>query len=468
MFAYKTNSADYLDYVASVKSRKEIMADPDLCLLLENPYIKDNMEMAIRWNEAKYGDYQDKYDFMEYFMCNGPQLDADTILHYRKKAYNDPVCMEIAYSYLSDTNHLAQVRQTKYNKETDNCFKNPCFYMGKFSAMMGSCGDSENTRSAFNMVGRWGKKALQNTKGYFVNMGKYLRGQISEKPQKPAQDSTTTPVTGEGQNDSSVPGSQTVADPAAKKAPQQGNADAPKYGATGGGRQCFQGGIIPSMKKGAMQIWAQISQGNETFTKELTQNNNTALNAKNIGDSLCEPVAELLDLVTKANVKRQLGDCSRLWSQVRRLRLFSSENKYGPIVASQIVGDRNTDGTPKQVIANPQPKASDASVNVAASKKTKSRVKKKKKKDDKKKDDDKKNLVTAEDGQTYGTTTNQEIVADNYATGTNVDAIGYERTQSEQDEYLIWNAQQMAQARGDTDRTFESVQDAKNYLSGGM
>jgi hypothetical protein len=179
------------------------------------------------------------------------------------------------------------------------------------------------------------------------------------------------------------------------------------------------------------------------------------LNAKNIGDSLCEPVAELLDLVTKANVKRQLGDCSRLWSQVRRLRLFSSENKYGPIVASQIVGDRNTDGTPKQVIANPQPKASDASVNVAASKKAKKGVKKKKKK--KKTDDDKKNLVTADDGQTYGTTTNQEIVADNYATGANPDAIGYERTQSEQDEYLIWNAQQMAQARGDTDRTFESA-----------
>jgi hypothetical protein len=72
MYAYKTNSADYLDYVASVKSRKEIMADPDLCLLLENELIRDNMEMAIRWNEAKYGDYQDKYDFMEYFMCNGP------------------------------------------------------------------------------------------------------------------------------------------------------------------------------------------------------------------------------------------------------------------------------------------------------------------------------------------------------------------------------------------------------------
>ena len=71
MYAYKTNSADYLDYVASVKSRKEIMADPDLCLLLENELIRDNMEMAIRWNEAKYGDYQDKYDFMEYFMCNG-------------------------------------------------------------------------------------------------------------------------------------------------------------------------------------------------------------------------------------------------------------------------------------------------------------------------------------------------------------------------------------------------------------
>ena len=155
MFAYKTNSADYLDYVASTLTREQILADPDLCLLLENPYIKDNMEVAILWNKAKYGDYQDKYEFMEYLMCNGPELDADTILHYRAKADSDPVCMEIAYSYLSNVETLSQIREKKYNKETGDCFTNPCFYMGKFSAMMGSCGDVRSTYSPFNRLANW-------------------------------------------------------------------------------------------------------------------------------------------------------------------------------------------------------------------------------------------------------------------------------------------------------------------------
>ena len=72
--------------------------------------------MAIRWNEAKYGDYQAKYDFLEYFMCNGPELDADTILHYRAKSFNDPVIMEIAYSYFSSPEAQREIRDKRKNK----------------------------------------------------------------------------------------------------------------------------------------------------------------------------------------------------------------------------------------------------------------------------------------------------------------------------------------------------------------
>jgi hypothetical protein len=86
MFAYKTNSADYLDYVAASISREELLNDPDLCFLLENPYIRDNMEVAFAWHAAKFGDYEDKYNFVEYYLCNGPELDADTLLHYRALA----------------------------------------------------------------------------------------------------------------------------------------------------------------------------------------------------------------------------------------------------------------------------------------------------------------------------------------------------------------------------------------------
>lgn len=375
MFAYKTNSADYLDYVASVKSRVQIMADPDLCLLLENPYIKDNMEMAIRWNKAKYGDYQDKYDFMEYFFCNGPELDADSILHYRNKAYNDPVCMEIAYTYLSDTNTLSDIRKNKYNKDTGNCFNNPCFYMGKFSAMMGNCGDSKNTRSAFNCVARWVNACLYDEKIAKIK-NDVLVGKISKeegqkqiqeykqklqqeeaakKAQQEAAKSAGTSPTGAGDTVETSVGDKPKAQPdKTQDPPPPANM-----------RQAFSQGIIPTLDKGFKMIWAQITQGNQAFTKELLDVSNTSLNAKKVGDWMCQPVSEMLDLVTKANVKRQMGDCARLWSQVRRLHLFSNENKYGPIRADMIVGDTNTDGTPKQPVSNPQPAVNESSAVIA-------------------------------------------------------------------------------------------------------
>jgi hypothetical protein len=111
MRPYKSNSPHYLDYIAAAKTRDEIKADPKLCVLLENEYIKDNMELALRWKEAKYGDYQAKYDFAEYLMCNGPEIDADTILHYREMALLDPVIVEISYSYLSNTEVLQKLRK---------------------------------------------------------------------------------------------------------------------------------------------------------------------------------------------------------------------------------------------------------------------------------------------------------------------------------------------------------------------
>jgi hypothetical protein len=44
-------------------------------------------------------------------MCNGPEIDADTILHYREMALLDPVIVEISYSYLSNTEVLQKLRQ---------------------------------------------------------------------------------------------------------------------------------------------------------------------------------------------------------------------------------------------------------------------------------------------------------------------------------------------------------------------
>ena len=155
MTPYKSNSALYLDYLATVRTREQIEADPRLCVFLNNPYIKDNMEIALLHNAAKTGDYVDKMAFVEYFMCNGPELDADTILHYRTKCNTDPVYNEIAYGYFNDGETVKKIRKEKYNKDSDDCFSNPCFYLGRFSAVMGSLGDTKSTYSPFNIIADW-------------------------------------------------------------------------------------------------------------------------------------------------------------------------------------------------------------------------------------------------------------------------------------------------------------------------
>ena len=321
--------------------------------------------MAIRWNKAKHGSYQDKYDFVEYLMCNGPQLDADTILHYRAKAYSDPVCMEIAYSYLSDVEYISQVRQQKYGKETDNCFKNPCFYMGKFSAMMGNCGDTENTRTAFNCIARWWQakfgdgKEQEIIQEQQINNGQRVTNDAAaENKTRAAEEEVKKKA---GQTDAKPLGTDTKVNPAGNvSVPNAANPTIQPAPPPGMIRKCFMQVLHPSIVQGWGKWWSQVSSAGEAFSEDFMKCTNTALMAGKIGDYLSQPVSEMLDMVTKANVKRQLGDCARLWSHVRRFRLFGSDNKYGPVVANQLVGDTNTDGTPTETVANPQPKAGDS------------------------------------------------------------------------------------------------------------
>lgn len=136
-------------------SRAEIEAHPQLCQWLNNPYVKDNMELAIKFAEAEQGTFQQKKDFVEYYMCNGPELEADTLLYYREKILIDPVYKSIGYTYYSDIDNVAEIRYEKYGKDNlttsknrhgnnydwFNCFKNPCNYLGPFSARQGHIGD---------------------------------------------------------------------------------------------------------------------------------------------------------------------------------------------------------------------------------------------------------------------------------------------------------------------------------------
>jgi hypothetical protein len=78
-------------------------------------------------------------------------------------------------------------------------------------------------------------------------------------------------------------------------------------------------------------------------------------------------VAEIFDANAKANVKKNLGDCGRLWSQQRRLNLFNpAENTFGPINPSQVVGNTTPQGTELQPITEPKPTANKASITISS------------------------------------------------------------------------------------------------------
>lgn len=363
MFAYKTNSPDYLDYVASVLTREEILADPNLCMLLENEYIKDNMEIAILYNKAKYGDYQDKYDFVEYLMCNGPELDADSILHYRAKCAIDPTMMEIAYSYLNDANKLSDIRTKKYGKKSDDCFSNPCFYLGKFSAVMGSIGDSKATFSPFNTIADliW---STSHEKQAEATYGKQLRQGIIDQATYDAKiaEAKAKDAEEKAQREGNT-GSNAKVMPSGSAIPT-GTDAGDKMPPVGMSRPCFVQSIIPAIQKGWNMMIGQVLEGNCEFTSELVNSTNCLTNAKRLGDWMAQPVAEMIDLSSKANVHRHLGDCARLWSQVRRLNLFGKENVYSPVTADQLVGDTYVDGTPMTPIANTYATAKDTSVTL--------------------------------------------------------------------------------------------------------
>lgn len=358
MYAYKTNSADYLDYLASVMTREQILADPDKCFLLENEYIRDNMEIALRWNAAKNGGYAEKYEFVEYLMCNGVELDADTILHYRTKCNTDPVYNEIAYGYFNDGETVKKIRKEKYNKESDDCFSNPCFYLGRFSAVMGSLGDTKATYSPFNIIADWLNSCSCEKKAEAMYGQQLQQGLISQAE----YDAKIQEAKMRDQREAMSQNREYVA-PSGGSIPR-GQEAADRHPSCGCGRPCFEGGIIPSVAKGWKMLMGALFEGNAEFCDELAESTNCFTDSLRTGDWMSPAMSEMLDLTSKANVKRHLGDCSRLWSQVRRLRLFGPENAYTVVSPADLHEGTNVDGTPTQPLGNPEPCAQDMTVTL--------------------------------------------------------------------------------------------------------
>ena len=133
MPVYSSNSPYFLQYLASTFTREQILNDPDYCYLLEDPDIKDDVELALSYQKAKNGSYDDKKEFISYFLANGPELDAQTVFYYRdiilnNQELNDIFKMEFSYDIAEIQFNL---RESTYNKDTSRNRQNKLFFRSR-------------------------------------------------------------------------------------------------------------------------------------------------------------------------------------------------------------------------------------------------------------------------------------------------------------------------------------------------
>ena len=302
-FIYTSNSPEFLNYVASCKTRNDIINDPRLCVLLEDPHIKDNMELALLYNAAQYGDYEAKKEFVGFFLANGPELDTDTLVFFRERILNNPMYMEVYRSErFYDLTVIDDLRINTYGKNTTNssddanCLENPCEYLGPFSSSIGLMGDDKNFNTLSNVFAR-----ITSSNG---EDSKEKKG--TSKEGNEVSESTTW----------------------------------------GNIRQHVIGKIIPDVEKSYRTLMANMSGSFADFSKKL-KDSGLQKETNTVGDNQAEQMAKDIAAAVKVNVVSNLGDCSRIWEQMRRLRVYDpSKNTKGPINTS--ISNKSVDGTPKK------------------------------------------------------------------------------------------------------------------------
>lgn len=173
MFIYKISSIDKL--LTVVKNRDYVKNNPELCKLLENPLIKDDTELAIRYNEYKLNYPNAGKEFVDYFYTHGPELDTGSLIEWRKKIQNDPEL----YAYASDNDtHIDTIWSNKQNDPSSgcswtgdmfDCLSKPCQYLGLMSPSVGSLADTQAKYSSKNTNGSDGAYTLLGIPTYMVN-----------------------------------------------------------------------------------------------------------------------------------------------------------------------------------------------------------------------------------------------------------------------------------------------------------
>lgn len=286
-FVYTSNSPEFLNYVAHTKTRNDIINDPRLCVLLEDPHIKDNMELALLFREAQYGDYEAKKDFIGFLLANGPELDTDTIMYYREKILHNKTYTDIYVNeYKYKMSIIDELRITKYGKDTTdtndllNCLSNPCDYLGPFSSSIGVMGDDKNFNTLSNVISR-------------------LSEPVKDKDGK----DTSSRVWG------SIP-------------------------------QHMIGKLIPDLEKAYRTLLGNMSASYNEFVENI--NDSFGKDLQTVGDAKAEDRSKDAAAAVKLNIVSNLGDCSRIWESMRRLRVYDpSKNAKKPFEA---ISKKTVDG----------------------------------------------------------------------------------------------------------------------------
>lgn len=154
MFIYKIPTVDKLLQIC--KNREYVQNNPDLCKLLEDPMLKDDTELAIRYNEYKQGKPDSAKEFVEYYFTHGPELDTNTLIEWRDRILSDPELYEYADTQID----IVKVQDNKKkNKDYSwvgdliDCLNNPCQYLKPISTSMACLGDSTAKYNLKNTAG---------------------------------------------------------------------------------------------------------------------------------------------------------------------------------------------------------------------------------------------------------------------------------------------------------------------------
>ena len=242
------------------------------------------MEIALAYHDAKQGGYLEKKQFVEYLLCNGPELEADTILYYREKAYQDPIYLQIAEIEFNDMSIVDNLRVNKYGKSNDlnDCFTKPCNYLGPMSSIVGLMGDSNNFRTLPNIFST------------------LLHGTEEEKKDLKA--------------------------------------------AWGNIRQHLSNKILPNITRAYHVLYNGMYDHMKDFVDECEKAGITK--HITLGDPYSIDRADNISAATKINLYNQLGDCARLWEHMRRFNPYDeNQNRKGPIPGTAMVDNKSMSGT---------------------------------------------------------------------------------------------------------------------------